>query len=44
MTDREPPETIRISLGEMRFVPASPVPPKGIPWKKIGEGFGLSVR
>ena len=42
MTDREPPETIRISLGEMRFVPASPAPPappKGIPWKKIGEGF-----
>lgn len=45
MTDREPPETIQISLGEMRFVPAPPAPPeppappKSIPWKKIGEGF-----
>jgi len=45
MTDREPPEIVQVSLGEMRFVPAPPAPPepptppKSIPWKKIGEGF-----
>jgi hypothetical protein len=39
MTDREPPETVQISLGEMRFVPAPPAPPKDHPWKwaKIDE-------
>ena len=42
MTDREPPETIQVSLGEMRFVPAPPAPPKSIPWKKIGEGLAAA--
>ncbi len=39
MADREPPETIQISLGEMRFVPARQ---KGIRWKKIGAGYAAA--
>ncbi|MFQ5566900.1 MAG: tetratricopeptide repeat protein, partial [Paracoccaceae bacterium] len=49
MTDREPPDPVKISMGEMRFVPAPTaetpqIPPrKGIPWDRIDNWF-VAVR